>query len=56
MEGAGALMGRTAELAAAGLVRPPALPLDPTFADAARPHDPAGRSLESILEERAEGW
>ena len=56
MGGAGALEGRAEELAAAGLIRPPSQLLDPSFADAARPHDPEGRSLESILEERAEGW
>ncbi|MEQ9568596.1 MAG: type II toxin-antitoxin system prevent-host-death family antitoxin [Longimicrobiales bacterium] len=56
LEGASAVTGRVEDLAAAGLVRPPAGPLDPAFADGARPADPAGRSLEAILEERAEGW
>lgn len=56
LEGEVALDGRVEELAAAGLIRRPTRPLEPTFADRGRPCDPEGRSLEAILEERAEGW
>lgn len=48
--------GRVAELARAGLVRRPTGRLADGFRDASRPADPEGRSLESVLEERAEGW
>lgn len=51
-----ALEGRAAELARAGLARPPQSALDAAFLDAPRPSDPEGRSLEAVLEERAEGW
>jgi prevent-host-death family protein len=54
--GAVALEGRAAALDRAGLVRTPAAPLDMTLLTAHRPGDPAGRSLEAVLEERAEGW
>ncbi len=50
-----ALHGRLEELAAAGLVRRPIRPLESSLADRNRPRDPAGRSLEAVLEERAEG-
>ena len=56
LEGETALHGRTEELAAAGLIRRPLRPLDPSFVRQLRPADPEGRSLEAILEERAEGW
>lgn len=56
LEGASAITGRVEALAASGLVRRPIRPLDPAFADAPRPSDPDGRSLESVLEERSEGW
>jgi prevent-host-death family protein len=56
LSGASALEGRAAELVRAGLVRKPRAPLDPTFLERPRPADPAGRSLEAVLEERAEGW
>ena len=50
------LEGRLAELHRAGLIRPPERPLDvEAFLAGDRPRDPAGRALESILEERAEG-
>jgi hypothetical protein len=52
----GRLEGRVAELDRAGLVRMPARPLDRGLLTASRPGDPAGRSLEAVLEERAEGW
>jgi prevent-host-death family protein len=48
--------GRVAELVRRGLIRAPSRPLDPSFLDRPRPADPEGRSLESVLEERAEGW
>jgi prevent-host-death family protein len=51
-----ALEGRAAELDRAGLVRMPAGPLDRDLLTARRPGDPAGRSLEAVLEERTEGW
>ena len=51
------LEGRLAELHRAGLIRPPERPLDvEAFLSGDRPRDPAGRALESILEDRAEGW
>jgi prevent-host-death family protein len=51
-----ALEGRAAELARAGLARTPAAPFDRALLTARRPRDPANRSLEALLEERAEGW
>jgi prevent-host-death family protein len=51
-----ALEGRAAELDRAGLVRTPAVPLDRALLSARRPRDPASRSLEAVLEDRAEGW
>ncbi len=56
LEGEAALQGRLEALAAAGMVRAPSRPLDPSFVDEVRPSDPQGRSLESVLEERGEGW
>ena len=56
LEGETALEGREAELARAGLIRPPTGTLDPSSLIADRPRDPEGRSLETVLEERAEGW
>ncbi len=48
--------GREAELARTGLARSPRALLDPAFLDRPRPSDPTGRSLEIVLEDRAEGW
>lgn len=49
--------GRLAELVRAGLVRAPLTPLDAgSFLASPRPVDAAGRSLEAVLEERADGW
>jgi prevent-host-death family protein len=56
LSGEAAREGRRAELARAGLVREPGRPLDRSFLEAPRPADPDGRSLEAVLEERAEGW
>lgn len=56
LEGASALSGHVETLAAAGLVRPPTRRLPASFAEGPRPADAEGRSLEAILEERAEGW
>lgn len=56
LEGERALEGRARELIRSGLARAPSHPLDPGFLEAPRPADPEGRSLESVLEERAEGW
>lgn len=56
LDGESATEGRVAELVRSGLARRPAAVLDPAFLDAPRPSDPEGRSLESVLEERAEGW
>jgi len=36
--------------------RLPERPLDPGFLQRPKPSDPDGRSLEAVLEERAEGW
>ncbi len=56
LEGDRALEGRAGELIRSGLARGPAHPLEPGFLEAPRPADPEGRSLVSVLEERAEGW
>lgn len=56
LEGERALEGRVAELVRSGLARRPMQPLDPGFLEEWRPSDPDGRSLEAVLEERAEGW
>ena len=55
LEGEGALEGRVAELVRSGLAQRPAQSLDPGFLQRPRPGDPEGRSLEAVLEERAEG-
>ena len=55
LEGDRALEGRVAELVRSGLAQRPTLPLDPGFLAWVRPSDPEGRSLEAVLEERAEG-
>jgi prevent-host-death family protein len=56
LAGVPALEGREAELLRAGLVREPSAGLGASFFEAPRPCDPEGRSLEVVLEERAEGW
>jgi len=56
LSGAMALDGRIAALARAGLVREPEARLDSAFLHLPRASDPSGRSLEAVLEERAEGW
>jgi prevent-host-death family protein len=56
LEGAVALEGHLAQLAGAGLIKRPTVPLASTFLDQPRPADPEGRSLEIVLEERAGGW
>lgn len=56
VRGETALDGREAELVRAGLVRRSSGLLDPAALAADRPRDPTGRSLETVLEERAEGW
>lgn len=56
LEGTPALESRVAELVGAGLARRPREPLPTTFLDLPRPKDADGRSLEAVLEERAEGW
>lgn len=56
LEGVAALEGRMEELARAGLVRRPVAELDARVLAEKRPEDPEGRSLEAVLEERAEGW
>jgi prevent-host-death family protein len=56
LEGTPALESRGAELVGAGLARGPVEPLPATFLEWPRPLDPDGRSLEAVLEERAEGW
>jgi prevent-host-death family protein len=56
LKGEAAVEGRVAELVRSGLARPPERPLDSGFLGEPRPVDPEGRSLETILEERSEGW
>jgi len=56
LEGAVALDGRVEVLAEAGLVRRPTRPPQRALPSRDRPKDAEGRSLEAILEERAEGW
>jgi prevent-host-death family protein len=56
LAGETALRGREEELVRSGLARGPAARMDPSFLEAPRPRDPTGRSLEAVLEERAEGW
>lgn len=56
LEGEVALEGRAAELERAGVIRRPRRRLPGDFLDRPRPTDPTGRSLEAVLEERAEGW
>jgi prevent-host-death family protein len=56
LDGDAALTGRAAELERAGLIRRPGRRLPGNFLDGPRPSDPTGRSLEAVLEERAEGW
>jgi prevent-host-death family protein len=51
-----AMEARVVELNRAGLVRMPTQPLADDLLAARRPKDPAGRSLEAALEERAEAW
>jgi prevent-host-death family protein len=52
----GALDARAAELVRTGLAKEPAEALTDDFFTVRRPPDPTGRSLEAVLEERAEGW
>ncbi len=47
---------RLAELIRAGLVRESGGALGEDFLREPRPSDPEGRSLEAVIEERAEGW
>lgn len=56
LEGEIALKGRVEALAEAGLVRRPTRPPPVPVPGRDRPKDPEGRSLETILAERAEGW
>jgi prevent-host-death family protein len=46
---------RLSDLRRAGLIREPLRRLGPEFFSAPRPADREGRSLEAVLEERAEG-
>lgn len=56
LEGDAALTGRAAELERAGVIRRPGRRLPEDFLQVPRPSDPTGRSLDAVLEERAEGW
>ena len=56
LEGTPALESRSAELVRAGLARGPIEDLPIAFLELPRPSDSDGRSLEAVLEERAEGW
>jgi prevent-host-death family protein len=56
LSGAEAVEGRVAELERAGLARLPTHPWDDALLTARRPRDPEKRSLDVVLEERAEGW
>jgi len=55
LHGAEAVEGRLDALARAGLVRLPERRLEAAFFETPRPADPEGRSLETLLAERAEG-
>jgi prevent-host-death family protein len=48
--------GRLRELVASGAVREPVRRRAPEFWSRARPQDPAGRTLDILLDERAGGW
>lgn len=54
LEGGAAVEGREAALVRAGLARPPSRSLDATWLNERRPRDSAGRSLEAVLQERAQ--
>ena len=56
LEGAPAVSGRLQQLVAAGLARSPIRAPELAVAEMRRPADPEGRSLEAIIEERADGW
>ena len=56
LTGSGAREGRMAELVRSGLIREPHRKLRRSFLNEERPADPAGRSLDIVLEERAAGW
>ena len=57
LSGESSVEGHLADLEGAGLVRAgPRPPLPGDFLARPRPADPEGRSLSSVLEERAEGW
>lgn len=47
---------RRDELLASGRMRAPTARLPGNFWERPRPSDPAGRSLEVVLEERGDGW
>jgi prevent-host-death family protein len=55
VQGAAAVEARRDELVASGAARPPVHRLPADFWSRPRPADSAGRSLELLLEERAEG-
>jgi len=55
VSGEARVSSRMQRLVAEGLVREARRPLDPAFLARPRPADPEGRSLEHLLEERAEG-
>jgi len=55
LEGGVAQEGRVRDLLRAGLARRPVKTLGKDFLTTTRPRDPDGRSLEAVLEERAEG-
>jgi prevent-host-death family protein len=48
--------GREAVLVRSGLARAPSSRAERSWLDAPRPRDPLGRSLDAVLEERAEDW
>ena len=56
LEGAPAVSGRLQQLVEAGLARRPLRAPELAVSEMRRPADPEGRSLEAILEERADGW
>jgi prevent-host-death family protein len=56
LAGGPASESRLGTMLRSGLIREPGRALDLSFLELPRPADPDGRSLESVLEERAEGW
>jgi prevent-host-death family protein len=56
LAGLPAAEGRLSALVRSGLARAPSARLGSAWLDSPRPRDPGGRSLDAVLEERAEDW